>query len=197
MGLRNTSSRSTIVSIIGGKFTVRLADDSDDPNAVERELEKGPNKGKVVKELKYTALDGLITGARIHSGDYGDDLLLDMTDEGDEFTLQVPVESMYFGQIAKRMPNIDASLPILFGMGYDKERQTPFLFIKQNGESVHMKFTKAEPHDMPQPTKRKVQGKDKWDFTEQDNFLYEIACSWIYELNDTLAGVPDFVSDED
>ena len=49
MGLGNSSStRTTIVSIVNGRFTVRLQDGDENPDAIERKLKKGPNEGKTV-----------------------------------------------------------------------------------------------------------------------------------------------------
>ena len=62
MGLEiisNTSS--TFVTIVGGKFTIRLPDGADDSKAVERVLEKGPNAGSTIKELQFNKLSGKIS----------------------------------------------------------------------------------------------------------------------------------------
>ena len=176
MGLTNSTSNSKIVTIVKGKFTIRLTDDSDDPKAVERTLEKGVNAGKVVKELQYTGIEGKITSAYIDETDFGTNFITVLQDdEGQSFRLQIPLDSQFFGQYAKRMPNIDKDMPLFLGLGYDRERQRNFLFAKQNGEKVSFKFTKDEPNGMPQPTTKKVQGKEVWDWTEQENFLYEVA----------------------
>ena len=38
-----------------------------------------------------------------------------------------------------------------------------------------MKFTRDNPNDMPPPVKKTVKGVEKWDWEEQENFLYEVA----------------------
>ncbi len=71
MGLTNTSNRtSKIVTIVKGKFTIRLPEGADDPNAVERTLEKGANAGKVIKELQYTGIEGLIKSSYVSARSY-------------------------------------------------------------------------------------------------------------------------------
>ena len=52
MGLINSTESSKIVSIVKGKFTIRLPEDSDNPSAVTRTLEQGVNAGKEIKELQ-------------------------------------------------------------------------------------------------------------------------------------------------
>ena len=177
MGLTNsTNDSSKIVTIVKGKFTVRLPDDADNPKAVERTLEKGVNAGKVVKELRYTGLEGKIQSTYVDESDFGANFVTILEDEnGARFKLQVPLDSQFFGQYAKRMPNIDKSKSLFLGIGYDKDRQRNFLFCKQEGVNVPMKFTKDEPNGMPEPTTKTVKGKEVWDWDEQENFLYEVA----------------------
>ena len=177
MGLTNTSNRtSKIVTIVRGRFTIRLPEGVDDPNAVERTLEKGANAGKVIKELQYTGIEGLIKSSYVDESDFGTNFVTELEDdEGARFKLQIPLDSQFFGQYAKRMPNIDKSKPLFLGIGYDRERERHFLYAKQNGDKVLMNFTKENPNGMPSPTKKTVKGKEVWDWEEQENFLYEVA----------------------
>ena len=177
MGLTNTSKRtSKIVTIVRGRFTIRLPEGADDPNAVERTLEKGANAGKVIKELQYTGIEGLIKSSYVDESDFGTNFVTELEDdEGARFKLQIPLDSQFFGQYAKRMPNIDKSKALFLGIGYDRERERHFLYAKQNGDKVLMNFTKDNPNGMPPPTKKTVKGKEVWDWEEQENFLYEVA----------------------
>tara|TARA_Y100000401_G_scaffold70781_1_gene56891 strand:+ start:8365 stop:8982 length:618 start_codon:yes stop_codon:yes gene_type:complete len=177
MGLTNTSNRtSKIVTIVRGKFTIRLPEGVDDPNAVERTLEKGANAGKVIKELQYTGIEGVIKGAYVDESDFGTNFVTELEDdEGSRFKLQIPVDSQFFGQYAKRIPNIVKDKALFLGLGYDRERERHFLYAKQEGNKVSMKFTKDEPNDMPPPVQKTVKGKTVWNWEEQENFLYEIA----------------------
>ena len=177
MGLTNTSNRtSKIVTIVRGRFTIRLPEGADDPNAVERTLEKGANAGKVIKELQYTGIEGMIQSSYVDESDFGTNFVTELEDdEGARFKLQIPLDSQFFGQYAKRMPNIDKSKALFLGIGYDRERERHFLYAKQNGDKVLMNFTKENPNGMPPPTKKTVKGKEVWDWEEQENFLYEVA----------------------
>tara|TARA_X000001382_G_C3175683_1_gene180948 strand:- start:66 stop:683 length:618 start_codon:yes stop_codon:yes gene_type:complete len=181
MGLtNNTSNQSKIVTIVKGKFAIRLPDGSDDPKGVERTLEKGANAGKVIKELQYTGIEGRIKSCYVDETEYGANFITNMEDdEGAKFLLQIPLDSQFFSQYAKRMPNIDKEKPIFFGLGYDRERERHFLYSRQNNEKVSMKFTKDNPNGLPQPSKKTVKGKEVWVWDEQENFLYEVAMDFI------------------
>jgi hypothetical protein len=184
MGLTNTSSvTSKIVTIVKGKFTIRLADDTDNPNAVERELTKGVNAGKKVKELHYTGLEGTIDNCYIDESDFGANFITELVDdEGSRFKLQMTLDSKFFSEYAKRMPNIDITKPVFLGLGYDRENDRNFLYIKQDNDKVLMAYTKDNPNGLPQPTKKTVKGKEIWDWEEQENFLYEVALDFASKL---------------
>jgi hypothetical protein len=42
-----------------------------------------------------------------------------------------------------------------------------------------MLYTKDNPNGMPPPVEKTVKGQQKWDFSEQENFLYEVAVAWL------------------
>jgi hypothetical protein len=184
MGLTNGATTSSkIVTIVKGKFTIRLPEGSDDPNAVERTLEKGDNAGKVVKELQYTGIEGTIETCYVEELEYGTNYVTELIDdEGARFKLQIPLDSQFFGQYAKRMPNIDTSKPLFLGLGFDRERGRNFLYARQGEEKVGFHFTKENPNGLPEPTKKTVKGKEVWDWEEQENFLYEVAMDFSSKL---------------
>jgi hypothetical protein len=184
MGLTNgTSNNSKIVTIVKGKFTIRLPEGADEPNAVERTLEKGANAGKVVKELQYTGIEGTIERCYVDESEYGANFITELVDdENSRFKLQIPLDSQFFGQYAKRMPNIDTTQPLFLGLGYDRERERNFLYARQGENKVGMAYTKENPNGLPEPTKKTVKGKEVWDWEEQENFLYEVAMDFAASL---------------
>ncbi len=184
MGLTNgTSNNSKIVTIVKGKFTIRLPEGTDEPNAVERTLEKGANAGKVVKELQYTGIEGTIERCYVDESEYGANFITELVDdENSRFKLQIPLDSQFFGQYAKRMPNIDTTQPLFLGLGYDRERERNFLYARQGENKVGMAYTKENPNGLPEPTKKTVKGKEVWDWEEQENFLYEVAMDFAASL---------------
>ena len=98
MGLTNSSNvASKIVTIVKGKFTVRLPDDSDNPKAVERELTMGANAGKKVKELHYTGIEGTLERCYVDESDFGANFITELVDDEDaRFKLQMPLDSQFF-----------------------------------------------------------------------------------------------------
>ena len=176
MGLSNPNTqKSKFVTIVAGLFTIRLPEGSDHPQAVERVLKKGPKAGQTIKELRFSHLDGLLVGGEMKTGDYGTDMVFDLVDGDDSFKLQIPLESGFFGQIAKRLPNADSSKEIQFIMGHDKEKDKPYIFMRHDGVTVPMKFVKDNPNGMPPPIKTVNKGQEGWVWTDQDNFLYDVA----------------------
>ena len=172
MGLSNDNGGGgkTFVTIVGGKWTIRVPEGTD--GAVARELTKGPNMGSFVHEKYYSTLSGNITGAMLKNGEYGTDFCLFLEDDGETFDVKMPVPSDYFRSFAKASPNIDVSKELVIGLGQDKEKGHPFLFLKQGDQTVKSAFTKAEPNGMPEWEKKEVMGKVKWDQEKQNDFLY-------------------------
>jgi len=172
MGLGNSNnSGRKFITIVGGKWTLRVTEDTE--GAVARALTNGPNEGTDVHELYFDHLDGMIVGGEIKDGKYGMDICFDIDDDGEKFTVQIPLQSAYFGTIAKVSPNIDPTQKIFLGMGFDTEKKKPFMYVQQNGETVRAAFTKAEPNGMPEAFKEKVMGKEQWNFQAQEQFLFE------------------------
>lgn len=203
MGLENTGGNSKFVTITGGKFTLRLQDGDDNPDAVERVLgEKSPRAGQTIRELQYNKLGGVIVSAEMKDGNYGVDMVFDIVDGGDAFKLQIPLNSSFFGQITKRLPNVNPAEPIDFFIGKDAEKGKPFVWIKQGGATVKMEHTKDNPNGMPPWGKKMDKGKEVDDPSAQENFLYEVAVKFCASIGGATAPVApdesgDLVVDED
>ena len=189
MALTNTSAlpKGTIITIIDGAFTQRLADNAtpeDAPSGTtfrKRALKKGPNAGKEVREARADSLErNIISSASFMTTEYGTNFMLNLIDESeDSFQLQLPVESQFFSQFVKRIPNIDREKTVTFVIGKDTEKDRSFLYLSQEGHSVKMAYTKDNPNGIPQPTQRP---NGKWDWSAQEDFLYKKAEEYINEL---------------
>jgi hypothetical protein len=71
----------------------------------------------------------------------------------------------------KLAENLNFNKPVEFSAWHDtKDDKTAFV-VKQNGQSVPQKYTRDNPNGCPEPAQRGRQGK--WDYTEQEDFLYE------------------------
>jgi hypothetical protein len=173
MGLGNNNQMSKrFITIVGGKFTLRVPEGTD--GATMRVLTKEGYEGKEVWEKYFDHVDGMLVGGELHEGKFGTDLCLDIKDDV-IYTVQIPVNSPLFEQFAKCVPNIDPTNWLFLGLGYDKGRDKHFLYIKQGKNhdvSVHSAYTKDNPNGLPPAVEKKVMGKIKWDFEAQKEFLY-------------------------
>ena len=186
MGLSNTSGGGKkYVTIVKGMWTLRVEEGTE--GAQPRELTKGPNAGKTVFEKYYNTLSGMLVGGSINQGQFGSDLCLVLEVEGVEYTLQMPIPSDYFSSFAKCCASLDLDKEVVLGLGRDKQKDQPFMFIKQDGASVRSNYTKDEPNGMPQWEKKEVMGKTTWSHEAQDDFLYNVLTSWL----EAMAGEED------
>jgi hypothetical protein len=184
---QGTSNYAKILTIVQSQFTQRLSDGEEPAEGAvvsTRVLEKGPNAGKEVREIRASELTpSIITGAEFQETDYGNNLILKLVDESeDSFNLQIPIDSRFFAEFAKRIPNINLEKMVEFKIAKSKLDGKPYLFVSQDGEAVKFAFTKDNPGDMPQPVKKTVKGKVVWDWEEQENFLYELVVKFIDDL---------------
>ena len=46
------------------------------------------------------------------------------------------------------------------------------MIIEQEGERVGWYYTRDNPNGLPQPSKKTVKGKETWDFSEVEDFLW-------------------------
>ena len=179
-----TTGNNTSLSIIGGKFSLRV--DKDTPGAIPRKLTKGKNEGTEVWEMKYSTLIGHIAGGRITSGEFPG-VEIDIVDykANDRYTINFPLDSRYLYDLIKRLPNVDTSSEVSLEVveGKKKTRQgnpTYNLHVVQNGKALYdyytewKKDTSGKPvptllHGMPEP----VHGPKGWSFEAQENWLLE------------------------
>jgi hypothetical protein len=175
MGLGNTTdNHRKFVTIVGGKWVLAV------PEGTEGAVERVNKLGKTVHELQFTYVDGTLREGRMKIGQFGTTLELDLEDEGQVYVVQIPVPSDYFSAFGKCCENIDPTKKLFLGLGFDKDRGHPFLYIKQDG-SAH---TKDEPNGLPPWEKKTVMGKVTWDHEAQDNFLYEKVVEFLSVADD-------------
>jgi hypothetical protein len=169
MGLSNEGAKGKVfVSIVHGKFCVRV--NADTEGAVSREITKGDKAGTTIYELQYSKLSGMIKSIEFKNKQFGDFVEIAVHDS-DDFVLQLPWGQGAANAFVKMLPNIDKSLPLDFHTFLDKEGRTAFL-IKQKGDWVKYAFTKDNPNGMPSPSKKTVRGKETWDWSAVEEFLF-------------------------
>jgi len=183
MGLGNTGGDKKFFTIVGGKWTLRV------PEGTEGATERVNKVGDTVHELYFSYVDGMVVGGRIKQGQFGNTVEIDLKDEGETYQVQIPVPEAggigdYFMTFGKCCRNIDPTKKLFFGLGNDKEKDRSFMYLKQDGNTIHAAFTKDDPNGMPQWEKKEVMGKTKWNADAQNEFLYQ-------EIVDFLATVED------
>jgi hypothetical protein len=172
-----------IIDINSGQFNQRLSEGEDAPTGTSltvRELTAGPNKGKEVREARANALpNNLIVNAEMSESQYGTNLILGLIDEDDQkYDLQIKVNSQFFGQFVKRIPNLDIKAPVTFILGASDGKA--FMYLQQDGKTVKSAYTKDNPNGMPPPTQR---ANGQWNWDDQEDFLYEKCKLFIEEVN--------------
>lgn len=176
MGLTaETKTNKTFLKIVNGKLTQGLK------SKTETSVERTTDKGEVVHENRFGALQGWIYGVRIdESGDYGNQLIVDVTDKGDNYQIQVSLKSSYAHDFLSRIESVDftkhvALNPYKIAREDNKEKFNQLFVIKQEGVNVAKRYTKENPNGLPAAQKKKEGKIDVWDFTDVNNFYYEIA----------------------
>lgn len=168
MGLSQSGGRKQYVQIVGGKFAVRV--DKDTEGAVERTLAKGNSAGKVVYELLYDTLSGRITNISYNVKEFGD--VIEIEIDG-ELVLSIPWSNGVKSSLICRLCNVDFAQEVLFKI-FIGHKGSAVLIMYQSGDLVPLRYTKDAPEDMPKAKQISVRGVEKWDFTEVDNFLFDV-----------------------
>lgn len=174
MALLNNAPSAIYLSIVSGKIARRVKDVT--PEAKSRTTEDG----KLIHELYYDNLEGSITDISTKDGNFGKQLLITITSDGEKAVLQMPFSSGSASSFLKALPNVDLSQPVTLRpkMEVDGEKKKTVLFITQNGKGIKWYWTKDNPGALPPMEKIKVKGKETWDDSKQleffENFLQEV-----------------------
>ena len=190
MGLTSLGMKQygKIIDINHGQFNQRLQDGEDAPQCTTltvRELTAGPNQGKEVREARANALpNNIMVGAEFADSKYGSNLILNLVDEDEtRYDLQIKVDSQFFGQFVKRIPNLDLDKTVSFILGKSKDGKS-FMFLQQDNVTVKSAYTKDNPNGMPPPVLTEHMGKESWSWEDQESFLYSKATEFIDTLKD-------------
>ncbi len=160
---------SIYLSVINGKLAKKV--NTKTPTSVER-----TNKNnKVVNEELYKSLSGsLVKLEERNHAEYGDSMRIFIKDDV-MYCIELPFDSQYATAFLKTLPSVDLSKPIVFAPGEKKENEkvNQSIFLKQNGEWLKRYYSKDSAHRLPEPKMKKVRGKEEWDYTEVNDFLYK------------------------
>lgn len=125
MGLQEKKS-GNYLSILGSDGTIRKTVPENTPGAVKREYETSDKKKGTKYELVYKSLSGLITKVKFREGDYGTQIGVSFSDNGQIYNLGMNVKSRYGMDFMKKLPNVDLSKVV---------ELTPFSF-EDNGRKL-------------------------------------------------------------
>lgn len=89
--------------------------------------------------------------------------------DSEKGTLEIPFNSRVGDRFMRMAENIDFSKPVEIRAWRDNEDRTAFI-IKQDGQNVTQKYTKADPGDCPPPTQT---FGGKWNFDAPSQFLHK------------------------
>lgn len=150
MGLTNRNeNRKTYLNIVGGKIARRVKE--GDEGAVKRYSEK---KQEDLYERYYDELSGIIRRLEIEESDYGKNLKVTISDIGEDYVLNIPVESKFFDSFCAKIKsaNLNASLTLIPYSFTDKEgKKLSGMNIYQDGEKLPYFYSKEDPKGKPMP----------------------------------------------
>lgn len=157
--------------------------------------------GTVTKWIKrFAAVDGKIRRLEWYDRTYGSDrfmgVKIHLKDNGEYFSLDLPMNSRAFGSFIKLVENIDFDKVVEFSAWHNrKDDQTAFA-VRQDGEYVKWKYTKDDMGDCPPPKQSRI---GKWDFSDQEEFLVsrllDVVIPHVDALNEFDEPMPEYTDD--
>lgn len=121
---RSAGSNKTYLQIVNGKFAERVKEGT--AGAVARYSEKAD---KIFHEVYWHFVEGKIASMKIEDSDFGEQLVIEITDTGAELeVVKIPVDSRFFSTLAVRLPNIKRGDHVF--------RFVPYSFKGEDGKTI-------------------------------------------------------------
>jgi hypothetical protein len=135
----------------------------------------------------YDFIEGLVLGFRTKEdeimGQKKTFFQIQMTDEGENYTVELDVDSNYFQSFALTVLNADVNQPLRLApyMREEDGKKKTGLFVIQNGKPLKYKYTKDNPGNLPgiEVTKNKQGKVVDVDRDERNKFLFEELNKWL------------------
>ena len=175
MGVGTESGGGTWLSVVKGTLTQRVKAGTE--GAQERTIEKGPNTGSVVHELRYNYLEGKLERIYIQETDYGRSWVFVVDDGRKPYNLVVGYSSGYAVGLLSRLPNVNLGVDIKIKSFYikgDDDKYRGYLTIEQGGQKVEKAFSKENPNGLPDVERITVNGEPVWDSTKRMQFFEKL-----------------------
>jgi hypothetical protein len=171
MGAKTNQNNYSYYTVLNGKFAQKVKEGTE--GAVARKNKKDV----MVYELLFDTLEGKLIGIETRDGDYGKEIHFIINDGIENMKMQIQFSSSTLKSYLSRILNADLNRTLEFCVGWDKEKERTFAYLKQDGKTVQSMFTKDNPNGLPPMVRKKVKGKDIWDDSDQleffENFLNE------------------------
>ncbi len=187
MGLnQSTRSNRTFISIVQGRFAKRV--DENTPNSVRRVIEKKDGSKKEVWELIYEDVSGHIESIAIdESGEFGDQLKINMEDLGEKFTVNLSLSGREAKSFLCVLKNIKLQEDVILApfnfLSKTDYRQVIGMNIYQGGRGKEFKvtpyFSKETPNGLPQVPEGADKDEFKLTMKSQEIFLKKWAKKFI------------------
>jgi hypothetical protein len=165
--LENSSENKTFVSVIDGRFTIRV--EKNTPKAKERQNKNGI----LVYELQFDTISGILENVLdISTGNqYGTfrNIVFIIRDGNELYNVAMPYSSRESKGILMRLLNADLTKQIKFKIA---KKEHAFTWLTQNDLTVPSKWTKDNPGELPQMVETLINGKKGFDDSEQMKFLF-------------------------
>ncbi len=172
MALGNSNNK-TFLSVSDGKVVQRVKEGTPGSHS------RATKSGKVVHELRYAYVSGILTGISIRKGDVaGQEIkewVFDLTDGQDSYSLQIMYDSRYATSLlyALANPEVDFNQPVTITpwMKMVNDKKKTSCYLKQGDKSIDWYFTKDVPNGLPDLSKVTFKGQETWDNYDRMQFL--------------------------
>jgi len=176
MGFNTNEGGGKFVSIVGGRFCIRVQEGTE--GAVTR-----VNKlNKTVHEKYYDSFTGKLVAVKVVDGNYGKQWEFSFQDQKEVYKLQLGYSNGFAKNIVKILPNVDLTKEMKISPSTKIEAdgtKKSSLFINQDGVALKHAYTKENPNGLPPMVQVTVKGEKVWDDTDQMVFLYNMVQSTI------------------
>jgi len=181
------SSNHIYLHVISGRIHQRV------PSSTEKAVERTLKDGKVVHELIYTFVEGLLSNIELNEGDYGKQWIFHIEDGKESYALQVSEASGYGDDLLTKIPALEKNNTYRF-IPYEytkKDKKRTGVKIQKGDDiitSCYHKFTqeqdgwKVETTDpnYPKPEKDKMDSEEwKIYFMRVRKYLREKALGYL------------------
>lgn len=154
------------------------------PGAVLREYETSDGKKGKKWELLFKDVEGTIKEIEFRDGTFGTTMNVTIGD----YTLSINAESTFAEDLMKKLPNIDAQLPVMlapYSFKDDKEKTRKGITVTQNGNKIMNYYfnpeTKQSINGYPTPegdTTKYTKKQWKKFYMDASEFLVKETVAW-------------------